>query len=746
MIQNREQRKKASLLKRWKITIAIVAVLVVALGITLLVLFNYVSNVIPFVDSADGSTYYVTKVNGIWVLQDKNGSTLKKESRFGLYVTDKGTLVEVDPDTGKCIVHAIPEASDGESTQADKVLIFKHIEFKKIRSIEVRNQLDSFTFYRYNITDMKVDDSSDFTLRGSPLLTVKEDAISALASDAGYPIAASRIDDPVRKNGTIDLAEYGLAPEKRIKTELDSEGNEIEVEYDYTPSYYILTSTDGERFKMIIGDRLLNGTGYYAQYIDISGETETPRDKLYVLAASVSATLLSESKNFIVPGLTYPVTQNDYFDVSEFTISEKTDSGSMKDIISFSYVDLEDRTGTIQGGRPYVFTGDMATSYMPNFDRINTCLTKLMDPDITDIAVLSPTYEERAKYGLMKLVTDAEGKPILDSKGFEQYVYDSKYQISFKRTAEETDENGNKKNVEFLQTIYVSEKNKDGNYYSYTTLKFLDKTDMSNITGITFDMICEVSATTFNFLSYDEFDWIYPKVLETGIIYTTNVTLKKPDYTLSFDVNNIKDEKDNATSIIATENGTPAIETFGMLKFKDKAGNTWKVSQAEVTVHGKDGKEKMPSGRLTGTDKIGQTVVYLEKPIQDENGNAIYVNLNDVRVVYANGAEKTYVRYHTMIFKKLYQKLQTLSIVDNYEISEEDEAKLLADPSKLLATISITNTDKETTTVNFYEITSRKAYITVNGEGGFYVSTNSVVDIFESAEKFMNCEDIYLEI
>ena len=82
MIQNREQRKKASLLKRWKIAIAIVAVLVVALGIALLVLFNYVNNVIPYVDAADGSTYYVTNVNGIWVLQDKNGSTLEKESRF----------------------------------------------------------------------------------------------------------------------------------------------------------------------------------------------------------------------------------------------------------------------------------------------------------------------------------------------------------------------------------------------------------------------------------------------------------------------------------------------------------------------------------------------------------------------------------------------------------------------------------------------------------------------------------------
>ena len=232
MIQNREQRKKASLLKRWKIAIAIVAVLVVALGIALLVLFNYVNNVIPYVDAADGSTYYVTNVNGIWVLQDKNGSTLEKESRFGLYVTEKGTLVEVDPETGKCITHAIPETSDGESSEADKVLIFKHIEFKKIRSIEVHNQLDTFTFYRYNITDMKADDSSDFVLRGSPLLTIKKDAVSALASDAGYPIAAERIDDPVRKNGTIDLAEYGLAPEKRTKTELDSEGNEVEVEYD----------------------------------------------------------------------------------------------------------------------------------------------------------------------------------------------------------------------------------------------------------------------------------------------------------------------------------------------------------------------------------------------------------------------------------------------------------------------------------------------------------------------------------
>lgn len=746
MIQSREQRKKASLLRRSKIVIAVAAVLVVALGISLLVLFNYVNNVIPYVDAA-GVTYYATNLDGVWVLQDKNRKTLKKEDTFGFYVTESGEFVEVNPETGECITHAIPDnLIDGESTQADKILIFKHLEFKKIRSIEIHNQLDSFTFYRFNIPEMKADDNSDFVLRGSPLLTVKQDAFSALASDAGYPIAAARVDDPIRKDGSIDLAEYGLAPEKRTKVELDDEGNETEVEYDYTPSYYVITSTSGEKFKMIIGDRLVNGGGYYAQYVDLSGENEAPRDRLYVLSSSVSATLLTEAKSFITPGITYPVTQNDFYEVSDFTVSEKTEDGSMRDIVSFSYIDLNDRTGTIQGGRPYVFTDDMATSYMPNFDRINVCLTNLMGPDINEITVLSPSFEERAEYGLMKLVTDENGNPILDEKQNKQYVYDSKYQISFKRTAKETDENGKERDVEYLQTIYVSEKNENGNYYSYTTLTFLEQTEMSSITGITFDMICEVSATTFNFLTYDEFDWIYPHVLETGIIYTENVTLKKPNYTLSLDVNNIKDGEDNATSITATDTNGVSLETFGMLKFKDKAGNSWHVSQTDVKVYGSNGVEKAPSGKLKGTNKIGEKVTHLEKPIQDEKGNVIYVNLNEVRVVYANGSEKSYVRYHTMIFKKLYQKLQELSIVDDYPISEEDEAKLLSDPSKLLATISITNTNKETTTVNFYELTSRKAYITVNGEGGFYVNSTALSDIFESAEKFLNCEDIYLEI
>ena len=267
---------------------------------------------------------------------------------------------------------------------------------------------------------------------------------------------------------------------------------------------------------------------------------------------------------------------------------------------------------------------------------------------------------------------------------------------------------------------------------------------MSNVTGITFDMICEVSAETFNFLTYDEYDWTYPYVFETGIKYATSLTVKKPDYSASFEINNIKDGDDNSIAIKGSSSNGGEADTFGLLKFTDAQGNQWTITQTDFKVIMPNGQEGSRKDRVTGTNDIGEKIKYLQEPIVVNDGviSRVYLKLNEIKIDYVNGTSKTYVRYHTMIFKKLYQSINSLAIVDDYYLSEEDEAALIADTSKYLATVSLTNNEGKTTTVDFYSITARKAYIVVNGEGGYYVSMGAVQKIFENSEKFFNCQDI----
>jgi hypothetical protein len=223
MIESREQRKRSSRLRRSKIIIIISVVLVAISAIALYFVYDYVNNVIPYVDEADGTTYYIKPVNGVWVMYDADGKLLEKEDAFGYYVTESGTLVEVKADTGKYYTRAVPDISDGELTEYEKVLIFNHVSQKNIRSIEVHNQKNSFIFYRYNITEAKTDDTADFVLRGSPFLTVKKELLSSLAVATGYPLATQRVDGAIMVGDGIDYAEYGLVPEKRVRIEKDKD-------------------------------------------------------------------------------------------------------------------------------------------------------------------------------------------------------------------------------------------------------------------------------------------------------------------------------------------------------------------------------------------------------------------------------------------------------------------------------------------------------------------------------------------
>ena len=112
---------------------------------------------------------------------------------------------------------------------------------------------------------------------------------------------------------------------------------------------------------------------------------------------------------------------------------------------------------------------------------------------------------------------------------------------------------------------------------------------------------------------------------------------------------------------------------------------------------------------------------------------------------------RSMLRYDTDLFRKFYQTLLYGSLEGSYVLSEEEEKAITEAENGLLLTIEIKLKDaesaggKEVTNVyKFYMIpgSSRKAYITVNGNGGFYVYRTKVDKFISDSQKFFKNEVI----
>ena len=86
------------------------------------------------------------------------------------------------------------------------------------------------------------------------------------------------------------------------------------------------------------------------------------------------------------------------------------------------------------------------------------------------------------------------------------------------------------------------------------------------------------------------------------------------------------------------------------------------------------------------------------------------------------------------------------SIIDDYPLSEEEEAELIGNTENWIVSLTITTKDTDgtidTNVYSFYRISAHKAYITINGQGGFCVKMNRVNKFITDAQKFMNLEPI----
>ena len=723
------KEQKKSLLRRRKIYTLIAALLVIVL-IPTLITITYLSKNKNFEDPADSAIYKIKYKDGVYAMYDKDGTPLEFDEAlraqvsagemFRFYVTSSGTIVKVNIEDGSYEVYAVVDTVDGEALGFDsRILIFPRIQKANIRSIEVENSEGSFTFYRYNFELERIDDTAEFTIKGAPYATFDEEAFAALYISAGYTISTQKIQDPIKDPATGEYTEYGLAKEIRVNDEGE--------EYEYSPAYITLTDTSGKKHRLIVGDQLPTGSGYYVQYVSIDGDVETKRDAVYVLDNDVGSTALSTKEMFVNPMINYPLSINDYQHLENFKIYNTTTG---KNDVAFSYIKPADRS-KIYTHITYRFDLGIFDGYIPNSENISDALLYFCEMDFVGVKKLSPSNQDFVDYNLGKITEGEDGK-----KNFEHI---SKYQIFFDYDV--TDSDGKYERT-LTHHIYISEKTEDGNYYAYSYV-FDKKTEEPIYSP---DMIVEIKGHCFNFLEWRSSEWIEDRYVYLNIAHCEKIKFETGDYWAEFDIYNPDVDAEKVTSANIRISGVSSlgdnVKTFSAMTFDDKFGYTWTVTQTGLTAQDAYGQNAAIPSAYYATNAIGKQTRVVPEAILCDNGIKVEVSANEVVITYADGSKTTYVRYATDLFRRLYQTLTVSTLESSYELTAEEEAALIADPSKHILTITIKDVEGNETVYSFYSLTSQKTYITVNGSGGFYVLPSRVNKFISDTQKFFRFEPI----
>ena len=538
--------KARNMLKRQRLAVALMIGAVILLAVALIAV-NYIVDIYVYEDM-DGNEYYIKKINGIYKLCYKEGEALPTNSE-GYYRTDAGNLVQINSSTGEWSRYAIVDTEETEQKYySTYVLMYKAMSYDAsatkdksalIDTIEVYNENGSYRFERA--------EENNFILSGYENISFDFEKFASLAAVCGEPLAARRLENPLKlSDGSIDLSEYGLVAEKRERVETDENGEEITVEYDYNPAYFIVTTMAGDVHRVIIGDKTVPGTGRYAIYDggvvigdDGEGIEYGRRDTVYILGnttnplgySGVEDVMMARVEDIVTPMIVYPTTLEEHFDVSDFIIYKDIDHKAIYDALienfgdpeaiedgsvdedeflsfynevfdkyskkacHFSYQSLDSRTGAMNAHEPYITQLDYAGGYYINSTNVDIVLSNLSEPVFTGVEVLSPTDEEIAKYGLDEAAfVISYFVRVNTSDGGKAYVYNY---------------------------VEVSERSEDGVYYAYSS---------------EYDMIVGIDESCFDFLEWEEISWYDTGYIQLNISNVTDVKIESPEFSVHYEI------------------------------------------------------------------------------------------------------------------------------------------------------------------------------------------------------------------
>lgn len=630
----REQKKQNNIRKKQQRAIIIMAVAVVLLAIAL-VLVNHFVDIYKYED-VDGRIYYIKKNDGVYALYDEDSLRCDITSD-GYYQTKLGTQLKIDAATGE-ITDTI-YVDDLNSLHKDeiygfsgRVLMFKQLTYdetatydksKVIQSIAVSNMNGEFTFVRA--------ENNNFVIKDNESLLFNTEVFAQLAVACGKTLALDVLKSPaLDSEGNIDFSEYGFTTEKRVKTELDKDGNETEVEYTYSPAVYVITTMTGEWHRVIVGDPIVSDAGYYAIYDGGYVKDENGnfievgrRDRVYILGTSgITDGVLARIEDVISPMIVFPMGENQYFDVKDFNLYHGIDHGKILDelraafgdrfdgmsdeqlsaeieaddeiakiyleifeknskkICSFSYEDLAYRQGSMYAYYAYTSHIEYTKGYYINSDNISGMLFNLASMDFVRVEKLNPKHEDLEKYGLAD---------------YEFYM-----DFLFHNSEADTEDS-----VSYVaNSVSFSKKNEDGQYYAYSSM---------------FDMIVCIDEGYLDFLEWEECDWYDQNYIQLDISNVQEIIVESP--TISADIIFDNSQSSGAGvlpqsgNIFTSKNGTK----YGIVK-NDNDKYVLKLGDDEVksAYHG----DYMIGGVVyIGSVRESEAYIFSETLQEDVNGD-----------------------------------------------------------------------------------------------------------------------------
>lgn len=495
-------RVKSSL-RRQRRAVIIVAVVVAVLAAALAVTLYFTSRIV-FVDPADGTKYYAVRKDGVYVLRDTDRNVLRINSS-GHYVTAADTLVKVDETNGNCTVVATVLVEGDETTRYNAlnigydVLLYPHITREQILSIEVHNRVDSFRFLKFTGTKSTGEEYTFFAPDLRPDLSVSESLLfPTLVNATGYTVARMRLDkETVRQYG---YAEYGL-PDDPADAEV----------------YFIIEAEGNVRHKVVIGDLVPTGDGYYARYDD--------RENVYILGrldateyyGGTEDALFGPIERYIPPiKASNNMTGQNYFDVTDFKVIDAADAANP--VIQFSYsASIDKRNNTFYANYPYVAEGTLSGYYV-NSNKVDAILYQLY------------TWSPSRVVSLQRAAIDTdEFSAWMESYGLgaDSYAYELNFMFNTVRTYdEETDRDIIKVQNQEKHRILVSPLQPDGTYNVYNAcLLYNTETGQFDQMASGYNMIVAVPQAQMNFLLWERIDWVAADIFSDHIAFCDRITV-----------------------------------------------------------------------------------------------------------------------------------------------------------------------------------------------------------------------------
>ena len=337
----------------------------------------------------------------------------------------------------------------------NRILMFNHVQKADIQSVDVTNEHGSYTFYR--------DSSDNFAIRGAETISYSQERLASLVVSAGYTISMTRVTEICE-----DMSEYGLSPEDN-------------------PASYTLTTTRGVTHTVYIGNKIPTGGGYYCSYEN--------RPAVYVLDTTLASTLLADVRDMMQAILVYPISQNNYYTITNFDI--------IKNGEPFLHIDyLTDAERTQMESTDVWKMVYPEGGYTPSSDTYETALYSLVS--LTGLRVMEFNVLGGAVDGMP---TDAQIETLI------------KYDLAEPAVELSFDYPDTENNITVANKLWFSDDLGDGTCYVYSWL---------------FDIIALVDTASCPYLSYEVIDLIDRPIFQMFITDVAQVEISGKGNTDTF--------------------------------------------------------------------------------------------------------------------------------------------------------------------------------------------------------------------